>query len=286
VAFLFRRPEWLQNRFILKADTKGGDTMTISEIGQSASMSSLYGTQRPSSTEMANTILKELDSDGNGALSTDEIGKGGKRAQRILGADADKDGTVTLDELLSDISKNIGNMPTMMQPPDDSDKASHIMDELDTNGDGVLSTEEIDNGGERAQVILGADADKDGTVTLDELLSDISKNIGNMQPPNDGDMASHIMDELDTNGDGILSTEEIGNGGERAQRILGADADGDGNVTADELVSDISKKKDEQNQSGQADQSVFDLTSMALSRYSSAQTLLDAVQTTTLAMVA
>ena len=195
--------------------------MTISEIGQSMSMSSLVGTQQqPSASNIASRIMGKLDTNGDGVLSTEEIGKGKKHGHKILEADTNEDGTVTLDELLSYISNNMGNMSPMMQPPDASDRAKHIMDELDTNGDGVL----------------GAD--------------------------------------------------EISKGGKRAQRIRGADADGDGNVTMDELVSDISKKQGKMKQSGQVDQGVFDLTNMALSSYKDAQSLLDAVQNTNLAMVA
>lgn len=58
-------------------------------------------------------------------------------------------------------------------------------------------------------------------------------------------MASNIIDELDTNGDGVLSAEEISAGGEKAERILGADTDGDGSVTEDELLADISAKMQE-----------------------------------------
>jgi Ca2+-binding EF-hand superfamily protein len=176
------------------------------------------------------------------------------------------------------------------QQPSASNIASSIMDKLDTNDDGVLSTEEIGKSKKNGQKILEADTNEDGTVTLDELLSDISKNMGNMPPmmqqPDASGIAKHILDELDTNGDGVLSSDEISKGGKRAQRILGADADGDGTVTMDELVSDISKKQGKMKQSGQAGQGVFDLTSMALSSYKDAQSLLDAVQNTNLAMVA
>jgi Ca2+-binding EF-hand superfamily protein len=197
--------------------------MEISDIGQSMSMASLFGTQQSSASDIASRIMSKLDANGNGVLSTEEISKGkqhGHHGHQLLDADTNKDGTVTLDELLSYISNNMGNMSPMMQPPDASDRAKHIMDQLDTNGDGVLSA------------------------------------------------------------------DEISKGGKRAQKILGADANGDGNVTMDELVSDISKRQANMKQSGQADQGAFDLARMALSGYNDAQTLLDSVQNSNLAMVA
>jgi len=198
--------------------------MTISGIGQSMSMSSLYGMQRPSACDMASKILKDLDTNGDGVLSTDEISKGGKFAQKLLEADANGDGNVTMDELISDITEKMknGNMPPM-------------------NG---------------------------------------------MQPPSASDMASHIMDELDTNGDGVLSTDEISKGGKHAQRILGADANGDGNVTMDELVSDISKMGDKMKQSDQANQGGSGLTDLALNRYDDVRTLLDMIKSSNLSVSA
>jgi Ca2+-binding EF-hand superfamily protein len=197
--------------------------MTVSGIGQSISMSSLYAAQRPSASDMANKIFADLDTDSNGVLSTEEIGKEKKHAQDILGADKDKDGSVTLDELVSDITDKInsGSMPPMAPPP------------------------------------------------------------------SAGDMASNIMDELDTNGDDVLSIDEISKGGERAQKILGADTDNDGIVTMDELVTDITKMEDLKRQSDQANQnSNIDWTTLALNGYSNAQTLLDSVQTSNLSLVA
>jgi Ca2+-binding EF-hand superfamily protein len=153
--------------------------MTISGIGQSMSMQSMFGMQPPSASNMASQIMGDLDTDGDGVLSTDEISKGGERAQKILGADADGDGYVTEDELLADISKKTAGM-NGMHPPSASNIASHIMDKLDTNGDGVLSTDEINAGGKRSQNILEADTNGDGKVTMDELLADISKKIASI----------------------------------------------------------------------------------------------------------
>jgi len=157
--------------------------MTISGIGQSMSMSLLYGMQKPGASDIASKILKALDTNGDGVLSTDEIRKAGKHAKHILGADANGDGTVTLDELISGITKKMESgtmaLPPMdgMQPPGVSDIVSNIIDELDTNGDGVLSAVEISKGGERAQRLLGADANGDGNVTKDELLSQITEDM-------------------------------------------------------------------------------------------------------------
>ena len=157
--------------------------MTISGIGQSMSMSLLSGMQKPSASNIASKILENLDTNGDGVLSAGEIRKAGKHAKHILGADANGDGTVTLDELISGITKKMesGTMAPLsmngMQPPGASDMVSNIIDELDTNGDGVLSADEISKSGEQAQWLLGADANGDGNVTKDELLSHITEDV-------------------------------------------------------------------------------------------------------------
>jgi Ca2+-binding EF-hand superfamily protein len=143
------------------------------------SMQGMYGMKPPSAKDMASQIMKDLDTNGDGVLSADEISKGGERAKKILQADTNGDGQVTLDELLADISKNMPPMPGM-QPPSASDIVTQIMDDLDTNKDGVLSADEISKGGERAKKILEADANGDGKVTKDELLADISKKMASM----------------------------------------------------------------------------------------------------------
>ena len=210
--------------------------MTVSGIGQSMAMSMLYGmqnTQKPSASDMVSKILAELDTDGDGSLSADEISKAGKHAKDIFGADANGDGIVTQDELLADITKKMesGMMsPIGMQPPSADDMASQIIKEFDTNGDGVLSADELSKAGKKAQNILGADANGDGVVTKDELSADITKKMASHK-------AHHIMSKLDTNGDGSLSTDEINNGGSAAQSILPADTNDDGVVSMAELIA-------------------------------------------------
>ena len=134
--------------------------MTISGIGQSMSMSFLYGTQKPSASDMASKILEELDTNGDGSLSADEISKAGKHTKDILAADANGDGVVTKDELIADITKKMA-----------SHKAHHIMSKLDTNGDGSLSTDEISSGGSSTSSISAADTNGDGVVSMTELIA-------------------------------------------------------------------------------------------------------------------
>ncbi len=167
--------------------------MDVSAIGQSSMLSSMFQAgngKKPDATSMANSLMEKLDTDSDGSLSAEEISKApDDLAEKISGADSDEDGSVSLEELIADITKFEGNRPQMPPPPprsEDSaeDMASNVIDELDTNKDGVLSIDEIIAGGEKAEKILEADSDGDGQVTKDELVEDISKMQQQMQTEN------------------------------------------------------------------------------------------------------
>ena len=132
------------------------------------------------------------------------------------------------------------------QPPSADDIFSKIMDNVDTDGDGTISTEELGALDEEHQKKLAeADSDGDGTISGDELLSSIAEHIaarGEMGPPSAADMVSRIMQDADTDGDGVISAEELSAVDEKhQQRLALADADGDGIITEEELSSQVSK---------------------------------------------
>jgi len=112
---------------------------------------------------------------------------------------------------------------------------------LDTNKDGVLSADEIAN----APVALKTlDKNNDGQLTEDEYHPHPSKGQGQDGPPPgdasgpDGSKkhkrpAPAIMKALDTNGDGIISADEIANA---SASLLKLDKNGDGKLSMDEIM--------------------------------------------------
>ena len=69
--------------------------------------------------------------------------------------------------------------------------------------------------------------------------------MGHMQPPNPTEMSSNLINDLDTDGDGLLSISELEAAGQFGEEIATADTDGDGNVSQEELISQIVEKMEE-----------------------------------------
>lgn len=114
----------------------------------------------------------------------DHGGKGGPRGPQINfeQIDANADGLITKEELAA--------------------HAKARFDEQDTNGDGTLTVEELRAAAEKMRenrmqrMLERRDANNDGVLSFDE-----------MQPQ--GDRADRMFERLDKNGDGQISAEEF-----------------------------------------------------------------------------
>lgn len=105
--------------------------------------------------------------------------------------------------------------------------------EIDTNGDGQITVEEFNL--YRQGPLAKADTDGDGTVSKDELIAAMSM----MQQMRMERQAARMIEQLDKNGDGVLSVEELSAMGPSEQgmsRMLArVDANNDGMVGPDEF---------------------------------------------------
>lgn len=98
-------------------------------------------------------------------------------------------------------------------------------EQLDTNGDGRITREEMS--ALRGARLARADTDSDGLISLSELEAHSAER--------SKERAQAMMDRLDANADGMLSSEELG-GGARAHRMFErADQDGDGAINQAEF---------------------------------------------------
>ena len=98
-----------------------------------------------------------------------------------------------------------------------------FMGKADTNGDGVISVEELQAGAEkmRAEHLAKLDTDHDGKVSREERKAAFEK------------FAEERFSKMDKNSDGALSKDEVGD--KRWERLSVADADKNGSVTREEI---------------------------------------------------
>lgn len=174
--------------------------------------------------ELTEELFAILDTNDDGLLSRDDLpplppNEDALRLYELLHmADTNGDGQVTFEEAVALLPEL-----TMEQ-----------FDMLDRNGDGVISAEDFpppdptDPIRRLIHLLREADTNGDGQVTLEELIA-----LGAFDNP------EGLLELLDHNGDGVLSPEDLPAGPVPVDRILeiihGADADGNGEVTFEEL---------------------------------------------------
>jgi len=101
------------------------------------------------------------------------------------------------------------------------------MGKADTNGDGVITVEELKAGEEkmRAEHLAKVDTDHDGKVSPEERKAAFEK------------FAERRFAKMDKNNDGALSKDEVGD--KRWARLSVADADKNGSVTREEIKTAV-----------------------------------------------
>jgi Ca2+-binding EF-hand superfamily protein len=182
-----------------------------------------------------------LDANGDGVLDAAEL----DAAPTVLAKlDKNSDGRITADEVrpaFPDRREGEGRRgPEGGQGGNVVEETVKTLMAFDANHDGKLSKDELP---ERMQGLFDrADVDKDGFLTADEIRKLASANAAPAQTgPGEGrgrEMNMIRMDPVlaavDVNGDGILSADEIRNA---ANSIRNLDADGDGRITREEVMS-------------------------------------------------
>ena len=117
------------------------------------------------------------------------------------------------------------SLPANAMGPGDGPMQRPAFSDLDTNGDGSLTLEELQ--GAREARFAEADTDGDGNLSRDEMLAADAERMATM--------IDRQMERFDDNEDGMLSANEMDDMGARRpdpERMFArVDADGDGVVT-------------------------------------------------------
>lgn len=213
--------------------------MTISSIGMTSMM--------PSLSNISKDIISQTDTDSDSALSLEEMGID---EELFSSLDSDSDGLVTQSELTSAIESKLSEygdtMPNpeefasilsdlglqMPEPPEksendtssmSSDFATQLMSAYDTDGDSLLSSEEVSL--LTSDEFSSLDTDGDGSISIEELTSAVDEvaSTGAIPPPPPAGGAGGAMmgggsssesedetyDAMDTNEDGTVSRAEM-----------------------------------------------------------------------------
>ena len=170
-----------------------------------------------------------LDENDDGSLSKDELPE--PIQARFESLDGDGNGLIDPREWGESVAELRERMDRgMARPGHGHHGAAAYFEFLDENGDGLLQPEEIPEA--RAERLRARDTDGDGLLSMDEFASGGEHHRhhrGEQGPPS----TEAIFAQLDVNEDGVITADEVP---ERVRdRLLAADADGDGAVTPQEL---------------------------------------------------
>jgi len=162
------------------------------------------------------SLVARFDANGDGALTQDEVSE--KIWAKVAGADADGNGQVTEAELKAHAPKR-----------EDRPAPEAMFRKFDADGNGALTEAEVP-----AEVwgkVKGADADANGQVSLDEFKAAAPP----PKPEGDRPSPEAMFKRFDANGDGAVTEVEVP--GEVWTKVSRADADGNGQVSAEEFAA-------------------------------------------------
>jgi Ca2+-binding EF-hand superfamily protein len=174
-------------------------------------------------------MFKKLDTNGDGALTKDEVQSYPRLNQRFDTFDSNNDAKLTLAEIQAytkgDGSPQAGNEKQGKPSP------SAMFESLDQNKDNMLNREELKGNATLSAKFDDIDGNKDGGITQDEM-HEFLKTLGKQMRAK-----NNVMIALDKNADGKLSRDEAG-GNPKLSRIFDrSDANKDGLLTQEELHS-------------------------------------------------
>ncbi len=192
-------------------------------------------------------LIERLDRNGDGVIDKQELEGAGPIGRRLGRADTNGDGVIDkeeLDGLLGGGRQGDGNGGEGGQRPRrrDGGGAQDLIERLDRNGNGVIDLDELDEG--MLERLKPLDVNEDGVIDESEL--DRRRRGGRRPGPEGGegdgerprrdrggDRAKGLIERLDRNGNGAIDKDELPEGW--GERLGPADTNGDGMISLEEL---------------------------------------------------
>ncbi|WPN62003.1 XopAW family type III secretion system calcium-binding effector [Pseudomonas sp. P9_35] len=169
------------------------------------------------SQQFQKELLSKLDSDGDGSVNQEELSTAlsQKSDDGILVSLSDNFGDLDSDGSGDLSSEEMAAMAPPPPPPRDqapnTELADALLSVLDTDGDGVVSSDELSNGlastgsdADSQQVFSALDKNEDGTVSLDELAASLAP-----PPPPQQASSEELFSQLDADGDATVTASEL-----------------------------------------------------------------------------
>lgn len=211
------------------------------------------------SQQFQKELLSKLDNNGDGSVDKDEL-------STALSQKSDDGILVSLSDNFGDLDSDSSGdlsgeeMAAMAPPPPpprdqapDTELADALLSALDTDGDGSVSSDELNNGlastgsdADSQQVFSALDKNEDGTVSLDELAASLAP----PPPPQQQTSSEELFSQLDSDSDGSVTARELTSALQAsdstatstdtsAMLMKALDSDSSGEVDSDELNSTL-----------------------------------------------
>jgi len=205
-------------------------------------------------------LFKRLDVDNDGSITKAELAESSQKftpqevdAIMSLG-DINDDGAIDLEEFIGVMYPSAGTVANRLRLKfTDINSVKRAFADIDKNGDGKVSKEEMSGSGtfndqEIDALFMLGDSNNDGEIDLEEFigvlypvvaqaLAKITKDVGSV------DDARFLFKSIDRDGDGLLSQEELRKSGTRfTNREIEAifavgDINGDGELDVNEFIN-------------------------------------------------
>jgi len=207
-------------------------------------------------------LFKQLDVDNDGSITKDELTEGVIRfspqeveAIMALG-DVNDDGSLDMEEFIGVLYPSAATIASRLRAQfTDINSIKRAFAKIDANGDGKVSKDEVASSGtfnnqEIDALFLLGDSNNDGEIDLEEFLGvlypvvanalvKLTKNCHNV------DDARFLFKQMDHDGDGVLSQEELRKSGSRFTNkeiealFAVGDINGDGELDINEFINVI-----------------------------------------------